>query len=110
MIRALMAGGPHQVIFAETGGECLAILATRPVDLLITEVFLPGMDGLELTTAIRRTSDLPVIGMTAGLFGDAATYLRAIQAVGADAALAKPAGTELLPLIEHMCCPDRVAA
>ena len=40
-----------------------------PVDLLITDIFMPGMDGLELIDHIRRQRhDMPIIGITA--FGD----------------------------------------
>jgi two-component system, chemotaxis family, sensor kinase CheA len=52
---------------AATGREALAALAASPADLVLTDVEMPGMDGFELTRAIRATPELrsvPVVVLT----------------------------------------------
>lgn len=53
---------------AHDGQEALGLLQNRPYSLVISDVAMPGMDGLDLTRAIRddeTLSDLPVILLTA---------------------------------------------
>jgi two-component system NtrC family response regulator len=82
----------------EAGDGLLALdaLATSPFDLVITDVRMPGMDGIELLKAVRqRDLDVPVVVMTAyGTIGDA---VEAMQAGAADY-LTKPVKKETLLL------------
>jgi two-component system KDP operon response regulator KdpE len=48
-----------------TGVEALTLLAEKPIDLLLLDLGLPDMDGVELVTALRRTSAVPVIILSA---------------------------------------------
>lgn len=64
LVRLLGAEG-YQVRDASTGQEALSILATRPPDLIILDVMLDSEDGFALLAQIRRTSDIPVILVTA---------------------------------------------
>jgi DNA-binding response OmpR family regulator len=64
LVRLLEAEG-YQVRDASTGQEALALLATRPPDLMILDVMLDSEDGFAILAQIRRTSDLPVILVTA---------------------------------------------
>ena len=52
---AVVADG-YQIISVGTGAEALAALAERPVPLLITDYNMPGMNGVELTQQVKRTS------------------------------------------------------
>jgi CheY-like chemotaxis protein len=59
----------YQVVQAGTGKEALAHLSSSEFDLFITDLMMPGMDGLQLLTELRRTDpDLPIIAMS-GAFG-----------------------------------------
>lgn len=59
-----------QVLTAENGQEAVSILQTLPIDLLITDLKMPKMDGFELLAWVSREQcELPVIVMTA--FGTA---------------------------------------
>jgi DNA-binding response OmpR family regulator len=64
LVRLLEAEG-YQVRDAATGAEALALLTTRPPDLMILDVMLDSEDGFSILAQIRRTSDLPVILVTA---------------------------------------------
>ena len=62
----LAAGGPHfQIDYAEDGRQALAKLAHRPVDLVITDLLMPEINGLQLVAAVReKYPRIPVILMT----------------------------------------------
>lgn len=54
---------------AASAEEALAMLDERQVDVVITDIILPGMDGLELTDAIKKDYNIDVIVLT-GYSGD----------------------------------------
>src|SRR5262245_65676672 len=57
--------GGWSVLSAENGAEALATLERQRPDLVLTDLLMPGMDGLELVQAIRTNHPLvPVILMT----------------------------------------------
>ena len=53
MISFTLKGAGHEVIEAADGVEALKTLQTRAVDLVITDVNMPNMDGLTLTRSLR---------------------------------------------------------
>ena len=50
---------------ARSGAEALAILASTPPALVVLDIMLPDIDGWEVCREIRRTSDVPIIMLTA---------------------------------------------
>lgn len=93
--RDLVALG-HRVAGVSTAAEALDHIAQAHPDVLMTDVGLPGMDGIELLKTVRaRTggSWIPSLVFTGSL--DEATQMRALEA-GADAYLCKPASREML--------------
>ena len=68
----------HQARRAASGEEGLRILAREPVDVVITDVRMPGMDGFEVLRRVRESwPDTEVIVVTA--FGDVEGAVRAIR-------------------------------
>ncbi|MEO6579383.1 MAG: response regulator transcription factor [Candidatus Limnocylindria bacterium] len=53
------------VATAATGEEALMRVRTEPPDLVVLDLGLPGLDGLDVTRSIRRSGDLPIIMLTA---------------------------------------------
>jgi len=55
------------VLEAETGEEALAIIDTQPVDCVILDLMLPGIDGIEVLRQVRQSDnkELPVMMLTA---------------------------------------------
>ena len=80
----------HSTITAENGAEALDILRNRKVDLVISDIEMPVMDGFELTRRVRETdkiADVPVIVITAS---DNQQAVDRVFEVGATSFLAKP--------------------
>ena len=93
--RDLLALG-HRVAGVSTAVEALDHIAQAYPDVLMTDVGLPGMDGIELLKMVRARTDgswIPSLVFTGSL--DEATQMRALEA-GADAYLCKPASREML--------------
>ena len=66
MAKEELEGGGHEVVGAADGSEALARLAERRFDVILTDLVMPGMDGLALMEAVRKeVRDLPVVLMTA---------------------------------------------
>ena len=72
---------------AETGEEALAKFAQRPTDVVLIDIMLPDIDGFEVCRAIRRTSDVPTVMVTAR--DDTHDVVAGLEA-GADDYLTKP--------------------
>jgi len=86
---------------AASGDDAIALLKTRPFDIMITDIVMPGLGGLELTKQAKKLNPaMPVIVMTG--FIDAFTYDRAIES-GASDFIKKPfTAAELLMRIKHV--------
>ena len=53
------------VIFAENGSQALMLWRTRNVQVMILDIMMPLMDGLEVCKRVRQVSDAPIIMLTA---------------------------------------------
>lgn len=95
--RSLEADG-YEVLAAYDGGEALLLLSKTAVDLVILDIMLPVMDGLEVCRRLRQSSSIPVIMLTAK--GDDVDKIVGLE-LGADDYLSKPFNTrELLARIK----------
>jgi len=92
LARRLLEKRGHTVVLAETGKAVLTAIEERTFDLVLMDVQMPEMDGLEATAAIRKREKssgkhLPIIAMTANaMIGDREHCLQA----GMDGYVAKP--------------------
>jgi two-component system chemotaxis sensor kinase CheA len=87
--RSILEGAGYRVRTAADGRQALAALADAPADLVVTDVDMPGCDGLQLTRSIRAEpawAGLPVVVVTSKSAD--ADRRRALEA-GADAYLRK---------------------
>ncbi|MBI4862405.1 MAG: response regulator [Candidatus Riflebacteria bacterium] len=79
-----------EVVEAVDGPEALGLVASRPFDLVLLDIMMPGMSGLEVLAEIRKTHtplDLPVIVLIAG--GEATDIVAALE-LGASDYIVKP--------------------
>ena len=54
-----------QVKLADRGDDALTMCRREPPDLMLLDVMLPGMDGWQVLKAVRKTSSIPIIMLTA---------------------------------------------
>jgi two-component system, OmpR family, KDP operon response regulator KdpE len=90
--RNLAARG-FQIFSAANGLEALALFNTTHLDLIILDVMMPHMDGLETCRRIRQSSTVPIIVLTA--LGEETDKVKVLD-MGADDYLTKPFGVEEL--------------
>jgi two-component system response regulator PilR (NtrC family) len=87
----------HTVRAAMNGREALEMLQAEPVDVIVSDVKMPDIDGIEMLRAVRETQpDLGVVLMTA--FASVETAREAFK-LGADDFIQKPFDVEELKLI-----------
>ncbi|MFZ0976783.1 MAG: response regulator transcription factor [Solirubrobacteraceae bacterium] len=92
-LKIMLRTAGYVVETARTAADMLAILASRPPDVLVLDFVLPDGQGVEVCTQVRRCSKLPILILSAT--GEREN-VRALDA-GADDYLAKPfRGEELL--------------
>jgi len=92
-LRALLMGRGYDLFFAEDGPEALEKAKEIKPDLILLDVMMPGMDGFEVCSHLRRDpilSDVPVIMITA--LDDRDSRIQGIEA-GADDFISKPYDT-----------------
>ena len=68
LLRDLLEIGDYDVVEAEDGETALAAVSERVPDLVILDVMMPGLDGIEVLKELRKdhsANDLPVILLTA---------------------------------------------
>lgn len=76
------------VVHAPTGRRALELIHQDPPDVLITDLYMPEMNGAELIRTLREEgNDLPIIGLTAAVVGD---DMRQFEMVGASHIMTKP--------------------
>jgi two-component system phosphate regulon response regulator PhoB len=90
LLRRMLTIDGYSVDVAPDGATAMAKLEARLPDLLLLDVMMPGQDGLDVLETVRRTSDLPVILLTAK--GDEADRVLGFR-FGADDYVVKPFST-----------------
>jgi two-component system KDP operon response regulator KdpE len=92
-IRASLDAHGYQVSEAASGAEALALATSRNPDVILMDLGLPDIDGIDLTRRLREWSRIPVIVISAR--GREADKVSALDA-GADDYLTKPFGVDEL--------------
>ncbi|HUF92554.1 MAG TPA: ATP-binding protein, partial [Candidatus Limnocylindria bacterium] len=103
VVRAMLAVAGHTVYTAASGREALELFQRETVDVVITDLGMPGMTGLALAAEIKKLRPLPVILLTGW-----ADELDESQAPNVDVILAKPFTRERLLDGLARAVPDRV--
>lgn len=106
--RGLMEAGGHTVDVAHTGADGLHLASVERYDLIVLDVMLPGIDGFGVLSALRASTDTPVLMLTAR--DRVEDRVRGLQG-GADDYLVKPfAFSEFLARVQALlrrCGPRR---
>ena len=109
LIRELLRRRGHVVTEVTTGNDAVQAVLDRRFDLLLTDIHMPGMDGIEAARAIRAGEArlgrprMPIVALTADALEDGK---RACQAAGMDGFLTKPVDPAELEEMFLMLFPD----
>ena len=90
MLEAMIESDDISVVLAQTGEEALNKLSEYDIQLIILDVMLPKMNGVQVTRAIREssvTSHLPIIAVSANVDN---SMIEAIKEAGCNEFLQKP--------------------
>lgn len=103
LISTVLGINGHTVLEARLAVDGIALACSEAPDLILMDIELPGMDGLEATAILkgaRTTAHIPVVALTAfAMKGDEARF----RAAGCDGYVAKPYEyVELLDLVERI--------
>lgn len=91
VIRALLEDAGHEVVEASDGRRGLDAFGDGIPDLVITELYMDGMDGIEFLRAIRRTwPSEPVLVMSSRTGPNVQRLLKVAEVLGASGLLDKP--------------------
>ena len=81
----------YEIVEAEDGQKAQQILSQQQVDIILTDILMPEVDGIELILALRGgKSNLPIIAISGGGTINAENYLTMAKELGADAVMQKP--------------------
>lgn len=88
----------YQVRLADSGNKAMALLEEAPVDVVLTDLVMPGKDGISLIADLRRAGPGTRIVAMSGRNRTALAVdsLDMVRVLGADATLAKPFSAEAL--------------
>jgi two-component system KDP operon response regulator KdpE len=92
-VRPLLAANGYEVLTAMSGRATLDAVQREPPDVIVLDLGLPDLDGVEVCRLIREESPVPIIVLSAR--GSEADKVRALDA-GADDYVTKPFGAEEL--------------
>ena len=86
-LRLALEDEQYRVAEADSAEQALETFTRRPADLVLIDVMLPGLDGFDLCRTLRRSSDVPIIMVTAR--SDSHDVVAGLEA-GADDYVTKP--------------------
>jgi DNA-binding response OmpR family regulator len=98
----------HEVRLAANGKQGLMLFKQSPADVVVTDLIMPGQEGIETIVALRKERPkLPIIAMSGGV-EHSPVYLGLAKKLGAQRTLAKPfSGEELLKAIDEVLAEAR---
>jgi CheY-like chemotaxis protein len=108
VLRKILESDGHSVTEAPDGTVALRHYEGQPADLVITDIFMPGMDGIEFLVQIRATfPNARVLAMSGGGLLSRDQALSDAALLGADAILQKPfSSDEVLEAVKDTLAPD----
>ena len=99
VLTTLLTRGGYEVRALRNGRALASVIAAEPFDAIITGVYMPEIDGIEVLRSVKRLAPtVPVIAVAGGRFsgGMDESVHRAMTVLGATAVLTKPVDGESL--------------
>ena len=108
LYREVLKADGHTILEANDGSEGLKLFEKNDVDLIITDLLMPNVDGMEVIITIRKSQpDLPIIAVSGGGMGTPELYLFAASNFGASMALKKPLSSTDLSSAVKECLAEK---
>lgn len=106
-VAEILAKAGYRTRMVHDGREALRQLEDEPADIVVTDLFMPEVDGLEVITMLRRASPSPCIVVMSGHeTNEKIDYLQVAKSFGATSILKKPfRAAELLNAVAA-CSPE----
>ncbi len=108
ILRKILEGAGHTVLDAQDGKRALAAYAENPTDVVISDMYMPEMDGLEFLVRVCDTfPEARIIALSGGGFMGKEEVLAAASRLGAVGVLEKPYTVEeCLEMVEKVLKED----
>ncbi len=83
VIREVLEKEGYEVVEAGDGDEGISLFKEKPADLVITDLIMPGKEGIQTMVELRRDfPDVKVIAVSGGGFEGPRTYLEGAELIG----------------------------
>lgn len=108
LCKEILEQAGYDVLVACNGSEGLKLLGQTSVDLVITDVFMPVRDGLEVIMTLHREKPtIPIIAFTGNAVGR--DFLNAAKHLGARDTIAKPfSATDLIQAVQQQLSTEEI--
>ena len=108
LIKAVLEPMGHQIVEAANGKDALQTIQSNTPSLVIVDIFMPEIDGIEIIKNLRNTqSDIKIIAISGRGALDNVDVLEVAQRLGATHTLPKPFEIrELFNIVQDMFPPD----
>ena len=107
MLKQLLTLAGYQVMTVLDGKQALTLCNNTSFDLIITDIFMPELEGLEFIREIKKECSLvKIIAISGGSICIDVGYLDIAKLFGADISLSKPLDNEQLLATVKMLVPD----
>jgi len=91
MLADAVRGAGHTVVTATNGRHGLDAFRAGPADLVITDIIMPDVEGIETIVELRALSaNVPILAISGGSLQGVGSYLPTAAALGATVTLEKP--------------------
>lgn len=108
VLRRGLEGAGHRVKEAQNGKEALRVFAGSPPDVVISDIYMPDMDGIELLIRLKeRFPEARFVAMSGGGFIEKERVLGAASMLGAEGVLEKPFSLEEVLAAVETCLRPR---
>ncbi len=103
-LQDVLTGSGHSVVEAESGLGALAVLDREPIDLVITDVVMPDLDGIGLVHRMKtKHQDVKAIVLSASDYSQDEVFLKMARMMGAAAAFRKSiSAAQLLAAVDSL--------
>jgi CheY-like chemotaxis protein len=103
ILRMMLSAAGYEVLVAPDGDSALTLMRAEPIDLIITDIFMPGKEGIETIIELRR--DFPsvkIVAMSGGGRMGELHYLEDAVKLGAVRSILKPfRAAEILAVVRE---------